>query len=414
MWKRKAENVALRRDRHELDAIDCVGHRGSAKPLAGIEMPKSPPSCPVNRLQRLCIVSEKYQSTGGGQRSTPGFARTHLRVTPSRFSVRHRERQQNFLRVFIGRELGARVVVGLTSNKVPGPREKLIATLKRNHIEEPGIWIVRRREPVSGAVDAGTDICALRRWNSTRENRTTRSVYVFGPIQFLHERSRVQKSSIGPVENIEKAIPVGLYQQASPRAALLRIHQDRGFIRIVVVQIVRRELEVPFQFARIGVESQHASRIKIVAGAGVSHKVRRRITGCPIQSIEFRIIGTGHPGRPTSVKIGIVGPTRGAKLPGPGYCPETPHQLSSLRIVGGHKSADSGVATGSTHDHRVFHYEWRAGGAVLLGLIGIFNVPAQAARASVEAEQMSIIGFYVNRIVPYGNTAVFVRGRIIE
>ena len=137
VWKRKAENIALCRDRHELDAIDGVGHRRSPKSLAGIEMPKSAPSCRVDCLQRVCVVPKKHQSTSGGQRSTPGFARAHLRVSPNRFSVCHGERQHNFLRVFIGRELGARIVVGLTWDKVSGPCEKLIAALKRTRIEEP-------------------------------------------------------------------------------------------------------------------------------------------------------------------------------------------------------------------------------------------------------------------------------------
>src|SRR5208283_2005786 len=122
--------------------------------------------------------------------------------------------------------------------------------------------------------------------DSAGGNRPASRIYALGPIQFLHERCGLNELAIDPVENIEKAIPVSLYQQMKNRSVLLYICQHGGFIGVVVIQIVRGELEVPFQLSRIGVERKNAIRIEVVARAGFSHKIRRRIAGCPVQSVE--------------------------------------------------------------------------------------------------------------------------------
>ena len=80
------------------------------------------------------------------------------------------------------------------------------------------------------------------------ENRPPRCVHAFGPIQFLDKRRRVKKLALGAVENIKITIPVGLHQKVLHGSVFPGIDQDRSFSRIVVIQIVRRELKVPLQF----------------------------------------------------------------------------------------------------------------------------------------------------------------------
>src|SRR5207244_5925223 len=99
-----------------------------------------------------------------------------------------------------------------------------------------------------------------------------------------------QKLAIRPVENVKKSVTVCLHQQVTNYAVLFGIQQDRSFSSVIVIHVMRGELEIPFQFTRIGIEGQHASGVEIVAGTRVSDKIRSCITGCPIQSVEFWIV----------------------------------------------------------------------------------------------------------------------------
>src|SRR3954467_3959766 len=160
------------------------------------------------------------------------------------------------------------------------------------------------------------------------------------------------------------------------------IDQHRRLIGVIVVYIVRRELKIPFQFSRVRFDCQYTSCIEIVTGAGISHKIGCRVAGGPEQGVKLRIICAGHPGCGTSVQIGITWPTGGSEFSRPRNSPETPFQLASQRIIGGDKSAHTGVSAGGADDNRTVHNKGSAGCSVMLGLVGISNVPAQATGAS--------------------------------
>src|SRR5271157_5623506 len=152
--------------------------------------------------------------------------------------------------MFIRWKLRAGIVIGLTLYKRFGVREKQVTALKGHDIEEANIGIVRRRKPVRGSIDARADIRAFRGWYSSRDYGAAKCVHPFGPVQFLHERRRIQELAIDAIENIEKAVSVGLHQQATGFAlgvAHIRdIHQYGCFIGVIVEDVVRRELEKAF------------------------------------------------------------------------------------------------------------------------------------------------------------------------
>src|SRR5579864_4217393 len=50
----------------------------------------------------------------------------------------------------------------------------------------------------------------------------------------------------------------------------------------------------------------------------------------------------------------------------------------------------------------------------MLFLVGELDIPSQTSRAGVEAEQVGIIGFCVDKVLPDGNAAVLVGGGIVE
>ncbi len=114
------------------------------------------------------------------------------------------------------------------------------------------------------------------------------------------------------------------------------------------------------------------------------------------------------------MEIGIAGPTGRAEFTRAGDGPQTPLQASGGGIVGRDKAAHAGVAAGRAYDDGIFDDERRAGGAIGFGLVGVFNIPAQAAGAGVEREQVGVVGFHVDRILPDSDAAVFVGSGIVE
>ena len=122
-----------------------------------------------------------------------------------------------------------------------------------------------------------------------------------------HDRLRhdslalLRQITVGPIENIEEAITVRLQQKMADLAVVFKIHEHRRFIRVIVIYVVRGELEMPFYFSGIGVNGENAGGVKVVAGPVVTDKIGCRIARRPIQGIEFWIIGTGHPCRAPSV-----------------------------------------------------------------------------------------------------------------
>lgn len=88
----------------------------------------------------------------------------------------------------------------------------------------------------------------------------------FAPVQFVDERSGVEELAIGSVENVEKTVAVSLHEQMAGLPLLLQIHQHRGFVCVVVIDIVGRELEVPFELSGVGIEGEDARGVAAQPG----------------------------------------------------------------------------------------------------------------------------------------------------
>lgn len=198
------------------------------------------------------------------------------------------------------------------------------------------------------------------------------------------------------------------------RIVFFHIYPHWSFVGIVVIQVVRSKLEVPFQLSGVGIERQNAICVQVVAWARLAHEIGRRVARRPIQNVNFRIVCARYPGCATTMKIGIAGPTGRTKFFRPGNGPELPLESYCHCIVGGEESAHSRVSAGSAHDYGPFHNEWSAGRAVVFVLVGVFHVPSQTSRASIQTEQVCVIGFYINEMLPYGYAAVLMSRGIVE
>ena len=64
-----------------------------------------------------------------------------------------------------------------------------------------------------------------------------------------------QELAVSAIEHVEEAVAVGLHEQLARLTLPVRIDQRRRLLRVVVPDIVRRELEVPLQLARSSASS---------------------------------------------------------------------------------------------------------------------------------------------------------------
>src|SRR5947209_15259445 len=129
----------------------------------------------------------------------------------------------------ISRQLRAGVVIGFPVHKISGGGEELITALKRNNIKQVRFRVVRRRKPVRRPVDSRADGCAFLGGNTARQDGTARGVDASCPVQLLNKGAGAKKLTRDSIENIEKAVPVGVKKQVAQCAVLGSVGQYRCF-----------------------------------------------------------------------------------------------------------------------------------------------------------------------------------------
>jgi hypothetical protein len=67
------------------------------------------------------------------------------------------------------------------------------------------------------------------------------------------------------------------------------------------VDIVRRELKIPSELAGFGFERLNGIAVQIVAPPFIAIVIQTWVSSGPVQQIELRIVGPGHPGGPAAV-----------------------------------------------------------------------------------------------------------------
>ena len=105
------------------------------------------------------------------------------------------------------------------------------------------------------------------------------------PIEFVDKlRSRNQFAGC-PVQNIEKPIAVRLHQNF----ASVYVSMNKLIHSVEIKRVIRRGLIVPLDGASFGIKREDRGGIKIISRA-CRRIPRRRISGTPKYSIQFRII----------------------------------------------------------------------------------------------------------------------------
>src|SRR6202011_2033996 len=114
------------------------------------------------------------------------------------------------------------------------------------------------------------------------------------PVQFFNKRCCREKLAGGSIEYVDVAISVRLHQKFASFALERRVNQDWSLHRVVVEQVVRGELEMPFQLSGIRVKCQHTVGVEVISRTDLSVKIWSRIACAPINRVEFGVIRTGH------------------------------------------------------------------------------------------------------------------------
>ena len=103
----------------------------------------------------------------------------------------------------------------------------------------------------------------------------------------LHERFAEQEFAGGAVEDIEDAVAIGPHHDFARLALPVDVGQHRDLCGVVVEFIVRRELVMPLQLSRVGIQRDDGAGIEIVAWPRISVPVGPGVPGAPVNEIEF-------------------------------------------------------------------------------------------------------------------------------
>src|SRR5579864_8542009 len=91
-----------------------------------------------------------------------------------------------------------------------------------------------------------------------------------------------------------------------------------------------------------------------------------------------------------------------------------PFQLTGGRIIGIQESSHSRVSARCADDYFIFDDKRSAGSSIVLHLVGVLDIPYQLSGARIEAEQMGVVRFGVDKILPNCHTAAFVGCGIVQ
>src|SRR4029434_2842506 len=124
----------------------------------------------------------------------------------------------------------------------------------------------------------------------------------------------------------------------------------RNLSRIPIELVMWRELVVPPQFSRVGIQRNHRRAVQVVAHPVIAVVVRSWIPGAPISQIRLRIIGSRRPNWRTAVQPGIVRlpvltlPRLATGFARARHGIKTPDFLAGVHVEGGHKATNTVLA----------------------------------------------------------------------
>ena len=192
-------------------------------------------------------------------------------------------------------------------------------------VEQSGVRVETLRRPIDGPVLVGRHQCAvqlrlLAGLGSGRPSPPTPRV------QFVPTKSVLTRFS--PVSrSITKNHPLRLAWATSFRGSPSNSPSNNTGVwdGIPIVRVVRGDLEIPDQFARVRIQCDDRLGIEVVPFAPLAGDDGLRVARAQIQEIQFGVVGAWNPGHPAGVHHGLgAGPRRrlgvvriGTRIPPP-------------------------------------------------------------------------------------------------
>src|SRR5581483_72080 len=158
-------------------------------------------------------------------------------------------------------------------------------------------------------------------------------------------------------------------------------------IRIPVVDVMRRVLEMPLRFARLDVDRHERRGVEVVPDTRVAVPIRTWIAGAPVQQLQLGIVRTGQPRRAAAVDPTVAGPRFAAWLSGRWDRPEAPQLFAGLRVIRVEEAADARFAAADADNHFVVDDERRGRDRVAKGIFADVDHPSFDAGARVERHE---------------------------
>ena len=177
---------------------------------------------------------------------------------------------------------------------------------------------------------------------------------------------RQQELTRRSIKYVEVPVTIRLDQRLALLTLDIQVHQDRVGHRIPIMHVMGRELEMPLQRTRIGVERHDAARVEVVARPHITVHVRPRIAGAPIDQVQIRIVRPRNPGRTPAALPGVAVPGLVSRLTRTRHRPEPPNAVTGLGVVGIQKISRAELRPGDPHQNHVLDDQRRGGRRIAL------------------------------------------------
>ena len=167
----------------------------------------------------------------------------------------------------------------------------------------------------------------------------------------VDERTSDDEFARHAVEDVEESVAIRHHDDFARAAGDRQIGEHRDFVRVPVVRVVRRELIMPLQHARIGIEREQRVGVQVVARPRLAVPIRIGISRSPVQQVERGIVRAAQPRRRAAALPDVSLPRVAAGLSRGRNRVEAPQPLARHRIVRVDESAVRVLAAGNPDDH---------------------------------------------------------------
>ena len=296
--------------------------------------------------------------------------------------------------------------------KAPGTKLLLrfiadAATLLDRQVEPVRSRVVGRRHPIRRSGRGWADKVALqRRLHARHADRPAGLRQAAGPVQLVDERYALEKLTGLAVKNVVETVAVGMHQKLSWTAFVGSVDQNRDLYRIPIMQIVRRELKIPFELAAVGVQRDNRLGIKVVSSSRLAVEVRRRVPDAPVEQVQFGIEAPREPRRSAAGLPRIAGPGFVAGLTRTRNRVEPPQPFSRRGVEGVQPAVESVVARRVAGDDPAVNRKRCCRRPV--AVLGTRNLrfPHHAPGAGIESDEMSVRRGDIDKIPQHRDAAI--------